>query len=140
MGVYNLVSRIAWHLELRVDYHLCMSLNSLEFLACVINIWIDIFHNTNEAESCLLSQTDSSSALGWLRKSNFANKVDANIQVLTARKPANLLIHSESNLYRQWFPGDQNSISDSLSRDFHISSANLFVLLQSNFLEQAPFG
>jgi len=40
---------------LPVDCHLWSSLNSLEFLACLINIWNDIFHYVITHESCLLS-------------------------------------------------------------------------------------
>ncbi len=140
MGGYNITSGVAWRFEIPIDCRLRTSINSLEFIACIINIWVDVFHNTIDPESCLLSQTDSSSAAGWLRKSNFADKVDETVQLATARKAAELLIQSESCLYSQWFPGDQNSISDSLSRDFHIPPANLSSLLASHFPEQAPFG
>lgn len=140
MGGYNITSGVAWRFELPVDCRLRTSINSLEFIACTINIWVDIFHDTLDPESCLLSQTDSSSASGWLRKSNFADKVDEAVQLSTARKLADLIIKSESCLYSQWFSGEQNSISDALSRDFHIPSSHLAFLLQSHFPEQAPFG
>jgi hypothetical protein len=106
----------------------------------MVNIWVDSFNNSLEPESCLLSQTDSTSASGWLRKSNFADRDDEHIQLSAARKLAELLIETESCLYSQWFPGDMNSISDSLSRDFHIPSSNLAFLLQSHYPDQAPFG
>ncbi len=86
------------------------------------------------------SKKDSSSASGWLNKSNFGNLEDEIIQLTTARKLAELLIQSESSLYSQWYPGDQNSISDSLSCDFHIPPSNLAFLLLSHFPDQAPFG
>lgn len=140
MGGYTITSGIAWHYELTVDYRLCTSINSLEFIACMINTWVDSFHGILTPESCLLSHTDSSSASGWLRKTNFADKVDETIQLTTARKLATLLIGSESNLYSQWFPGDDNSIADPLSRDFHIHDTHLSFLLTSHFPEQTPFG
>jgi len=59
---YNLTSGIAWRFRLPVNCRLRLSLNSLEFLACVVNIWVDVFHNVIQPESYLLSQTDSSSA------------------------------------------------------------------------------
>ncbi len=68
------------------------------------------------------------------------DKADENIQLATARKLANILIESESNLFSQWFPGDDNKIADSLSCNFHISDAHLSFLLESHLLEQAPFG
>jgi len=39
---YNLVSGNAWRFELPVHLRLRTSLNDLEFLACVITIWLDI--------------------------------------------------------------------------------------------------
>jgi hypothetical protein len=140
MGGYNITSGVAWHFELPVDCRLQTSMNSLEFITCIINIWVDIFHGILESESCLLSQTNSSAASGWLCKSNFTDKIDETIQLATNRKLADILMESESNLYSQWFPGDKNSISDSLSHDFHIPITNLSFLLESHFLEQAPFG
>jgi len=140
LGGYNITSGIGWRLELPVDCRLRTSLNSLEFLGCLINIWMDHSHGVIDPESCILSQTDSSSAMGWLRKSNFADKPDEAVQLATARKLADLLLESESCLYSQWFPGSQNSIADSLSRDFHIGSSNLANSLLSHFPEQAPFG
>jgi hypothetical protein len=140
LGGYNITSGVAWRFELPVDCRLCTSINTLEFIACMVNIWVDSFNNSLEPESCLLSQTDSTSASGWLRKSNFADRDDEHIQLSAARKLAELLIETESCLYSQWFPGDMNSISDSLSRDFHIPSSNLAFLLQSHYPDQAPFG
>jgi len=47
------------------------SLNSLEFLACLITIWVDIPNNDVSPEDCILSQTVSATANGWLQKSKF---------------------------------------------------------------------
>jgi hypothetical protein len=118
LGGYNVTSGIAWHLELPIPCRLRTSLNSLEFLGCIISIWIDTFHQAIEPESYLLSQTNSMTAMGWLRKSNFANKPDETVQLSTAQKLADLILGSESCLYSQWFPGSHNAIADSLSRDF----------------------
>jgi hypothetical protein len=51
LGGYNLVLGNAWRFELPV--HLCLrkSLNALEFLACVITIWMDIQLNNIPTES-----------------------------------------------------------------------------------------
>jgi len=123
-----------------VDCRLRTSLNLLEFLACILSIWLDQFHQVLEPESCILSQTDSSSAMGWLRKSNFADRTDEQVQFSTARKLADILLTTETCLYSQWFPGEENLIADSLSRDFHISDSCLSDLLLTHFPEQAPFG
>ncbi len=71
LGGYNVISGKAWRFELPIECRLCTSVNSLEFIARVITIWIDNINNSIEEESCILSQTDSSSASGWLQKSNF---------------------------------------------------------------------
>jgi hypothetical protein len=140
LGGYNITSGIGWRLELPVDCRLRTSLNSLEFLSSLISIWMDHFYEVIEPEDCILSQTDSSATMGWLKKSNFADKLDQAVQLATARKLADIIIETESCLYSQWFPGDQNNIADSLSRDFHIEQSHLCTLLLSRFPEQAPFG
>jgi hypothetical protein len=69
MGGYNLVSGNAWCFRIPIDYPLRTSLNSLEFLAFVITIWLDTLAGNIPPESCLLSQTDSTTTARWLRKS-----------------------------------------------------------------------
>jgi hypothetical protein len=58
LGGYNIISGRAWRFELPIELWLRMSLNALEFLACVITIWIDILYQEIPPESCILSQTD----------------------------------------------------------------------------------
>jgi hypothetical protein len=140
IGGYNILSGVAWRIELPIDCRLCSSINSLEFIGCVINIWIDHFHQLLHKEACILSQTDSTTALGWLKKSDFSDKSEELVQLSTARKLADIILESETCLFSQWFPGEHNSIADSLSRDFHISNSHLCHLLLSHFPEQTPFG
>ena len=40
--------------------------------------------------------------------------------------------------YSQWFPGKENSVADSLSRDFHLDDDALGSLLRTNFAHQLP--
>jgi hypothetical protein len=112
----------------------------LEFIACIITIWIESLNNSIEKESCILRQTDSSSAYGWLRKSNFSDTDDEIVQMTMARHLAYLLLSRESCLYSQWFAGDENQVADSLSRDFHFSDHQLTQLITSSLPEQVPFG
>jgi hypothetical protein len=58
LGGYNIATGKAWRIELPEDCRLRSSLNSLEFIAALISIWIELLDNSLEAESCLLSQTD----------------------------------------------------------------------------------
>lgn len=98
---YNLISGKAWRFELPVDCHLHTSLNSLEFIACVITIWIENLDQSIEEESCILRQTDSSSATGWLRKSNFSDTDDEIVQMTKAHHLAYIMLSCKSCLYSQ---------------------------------------
>jgi len=140
LGEYNLTSGKAWRFELPVDCQLKYSLNALEFLACTITIWIDAISDEIEDEACILGQTDSTTAAGWLRKSNFAEVEDKIMQMTTACHLASLLINTKSCLYSQWFLDSDNLVVDSLSRDFHIDSNTLSHLICSSVPEQVPFG
>jgi hypothetical protein len=140
IGGYNLISGRAWRFELPVNLRLRSSLNSLEFIASVITIWVDILENKISPEDCILSQSDSTSASGWLRKSNFSGDEDSIIQMITARHLASLILQSKSCLYSQWFPGRENSVADSLSRDFHLNDSILSKFILSSVPNQVPFG
>jgi len=140
LGGYNVVSGKAWRWEIPPDLRNRTSINSLEFIACVISIWIEVIHQHVHPEDCLLSQTDNTTAAGWLKKSNFAEEKDEFIQLHTARKLATLVMETASCIYSQWFPGESNSISDSLSRDFNIDPTLLCHILSVQFPSQVPFG
>jgi hypothetical protein len=137
---YNMLSGKAWRFQLPINCRLKTSLNSLEFIACIITIWIDIYNNEIADEACILSQTDSSSAAGWLRKSNFCDKEDSIVQMTVARHLAQLIIGANSCLYSQWFPGESNVVADCLSRDFHLDDKSITHLITTCALEQVPFG
>ena len=53
--------------ELRGRAHI----NLLEFLTQVIQIWLDILENRIQPKDCILALGDNTSAMGWLRRSNF---------------------------------------------------------------------
>jgi hypothetical protein len=57
-------------------------------------------------ESCILSQTDNTSAVGWLSKLNFSDVEDSAAQLTAARHLASLIINNVCCLYSQWFTGD----------------------------------
>jgi hypothetical protein len=101
IGGYNLITGSAWRFELPIDCRLRTPLNSLEFLACLITLWVDFLNNEINQEDCILSQTDSTTANGWLQKSNFSDAKNEAVQLTSARKLANLIIDSKSCLYSQ---------------------------------------
>jgi len=90
-------------------------------------------------ESCILSQSDSTLACGWIKKSNFSNRKDSYIQLTTARKIAFIILDSES-CYSQWLLGEMNKVSNACSRDFHLSNFKLTHLIISHIPQQVPHG
>jgi hypothetical protein len=57
------------------DEHLFKASNNLlEFLTAVISPWIDVIKGRLVAGDCTLSMTDSTTAKGWMQKSNFVKK------------------------------------------------------------------
>ncbi len=110
-------------------------INTLEFLASIISIWVDILNNQVSANDCFLSQTDSMTAAGWLRKSNFSDSTspsESSVQLIIARKLATLIMESSTCLYSQWFPGYSNNVADALSRDQHSSNHELSSVFTAN--------
>ena len=111
--------------ELRGRAHI----NLLEFLTQVISIWVDILEGASNPLDCILCMGDSTTAMGWMRRSNFKESDNANgdpesseewlVKQQIARKLAQLTLDSNTVLYQQWFKGSENVVADSLSRDLY---------------------
>ena len=124
MGAYASHGR-AWRYlipnELRGRAHI----NLLEFLTQVISIWIDIIEGKSKPLDCILCMGDSTTAMGWMRRSNFRESDDTKddpessdewlVKQEIARKLAKLTLDSDTVLYQQWFRGSENVVADSLS-------------------------
>ena len=132
----------AWRFALPEEPWGRFTLNCLEFLAAVIGPWIDHIEGNLPTLSCVLSGTDSTTAEGWLRKSNFVSHGekddDVAVKLATARKLADMLIETNTMLHSQWFQGKRNPEADSLSRDTDLSDADLTKLLLSSPECQLP--
>lgn len=93
----------------------------LEYFCPLIGIWIDLLEGSIAKQDCILTNKDSSIAIGWLRR--VSNKVDdktiidINVKEIIAKKLATTILESETVLYQQWFAGEHNTVADSLSRD-----------------------
>jgi hypothetical protein len=131
----------AWRLELPLDCRVGrregISLNLFEFLGGIISVWVEILAGRVPPGSCLLAQGDSTSATGWLRKSNFSDN-NHPLQLKAARHLAFILLDAGVLLYSQWFAGKQNGMSDSLSRDTHLSARELTSLCSHFIPSQVP--
>ena len=86
LGRYNHQGR-AWRFHTPKHLQFRATLNFLERIACEIGPWIDLIEGNLPEFSCILSQTDSTTAAGWLRKSNFPeNDKEHEIQMRLKRE------------------------------------------------------
>ena len=101
-------------------------INLLEFIAQVVSIWLDKIEGKLQPLDCLLAMGDNTASMGWLRRSNFRENDEHDNEWLAkqkvARKLAEVILDSDTCLYRQWFKGEENILADSLSRDGFIFS------------------
>ena len=86
---------------------------------------------------------DNTASMGWLRRSNFRENDENDQEWLAkqkvARKLATLVLDSNATIYRQWFPGVENVVADSLSRDAYFLQSNTHeFLLNSSVSNQVP--
>jgi hypothetical protein len=136
IGGFSATTGIAWRWEIPLTLRWRATLNVLEYLAGYITLWMEIHVGKAPNGSCFLSQTDSTSAAGWLRKSNFDDRDPLHLDI--AQETAELIMSHDSCLYSQWFHGKLNEVADSLSRDHHLSDTDLLTLLHHNIPEQVP--
>ena len=136
MGGYNPATGQAWRFQLQPWMKKSFHINTLEFLASTIGLWLEILNSTTEYKR-ILALTDNSSAVGWLYKTNFNPETQQKHDII-ARKMAKLLLDSDTSIYPQHIPGESNVIADSLSRDFHLSDKTLEFALPALYNTQAP--
>ena len=122
--------------EIPAALRLRTSLNSLELLGGYLLVAEAFDAGLIQRGSCILVQGDSTSAAGWLRKSNFND--ESPFHLWLARELARLVMENGCVLYSQWFPGEDNIVADCLSRDHHLSNLALTHLLYSHAPEQMP--
>ena len=141
LGVYSSTGK-AWRWIIPTHLLSRSHINLLGFLASIVCIWLDYLDNDIPPESCLLSMVDSTTSSGWLQKSNFQDEDETDTEqtakFLAARQLATTIMGSKSCLYSQWFPGDDNDVSDSLSRYIDLSDEKLIKSLNLNVSSQLP--
>ena len=133
----------AWRYEIPLHLRGRAHINLLEYITQVVCIWIDIIEKKVKKHDCLLGIGDSTSAMGWLRRSNFRERNETDLDWLAkqavSRKLANLILDSETLLYKQWLRGEDNVVADSLSRDvYFLSPKSHEIFLQSTVFPQLP--
>jgi hypothetical protein len=144
LGAFHLESGRGWawyipqHLQGRAH------INLLEFLTQLIQIWVDIIEGRIHEEDCILAMGDNTTAMGWLRRSNFRETDedgnDWKVKQQVARKVATLVLDVfKAMLYTQWFAGEHNICADSLSRDcLYLDPSSHEHFLKHYFPKQTP--
>jgi hypothetical protein len=138
LGSYNIYSGVAWRLQILPEYIGRAHINTLEFFASIISIWLGALQNSIQHFDCILAQTDSTMAARWLKKSKFPdsiNPTESSIRLVRARKLASLLMTSKTYGFQE-----TNNVADALSRDQTSSNTDLCSLLISLYPEQTPSG
>ncbi len=109
----------AWHWYLPADLKFRASNNLLEHLAAIISPWIDILAGCLKSQDCVLLMTDSTTAEGWLNKSNFSklgkSKIQSLVRIEAAQMQATLFMSLGIKNYSQWFKAGSDEVSDALS-------------------------
>jgi hypothetical protein len=136
LGGYCLNTGRAWRLEIPEELRNRATSNSLEFLAGDVAIEMEQLHGNLPRRSNVLSCGDSTTAAGWLQKSNFNDECP--LQLWIARHLALMVITAGATVHSHWFPGKENNISDCCSRDHHLSDGDLTNLLYLHFPDQMP--
>ena len=132
----------AWRFYIPPELKFRASNNLLEHIASIITPWIDIIAGRLGKGDCSLSMTDSSTSEGWARKTNFKedgeDPIQATVRIEVARGHAKRLMDAQVKDYSQWFPGKENDVSDSLSRDDDRDDDELTKILRSSVPSQVP--
>jgi hypothetical protein len=138
LGGYSLKTGRAWRWEIPLHLRGRKLINFLEFLACVVGIMLSIEEDDPAAGYCYLSATDNTSAMGWLRKSNFVSDGDRAAHLGLAREFTSELLRRALMNYSQWFAGEGNWVADLLSRDLVLSDHKITTISNSRFPSQVP--
>jgi hypothetical protein len=136
MGGFSVTSGRAWRIYFpRPITHL--HINSVEFLASVVGVWLEVYYKALPTLGSLLALTDNASCVCWLKRSSF-NSATRITDHAIACQVASIIIASNSQLNSQHVPGAKNKLADSLSRDVAMSDTNLTANAISNFPSQVP--
>ena len=133
LGGFCVGTKKGWQWHLPEDLIGIVSINALEFLANVVNIWMARLGLLADLPplSCVLSSTDNTLAAAWLHKSSFPDTKF--FEQAVARKLAQLMLSADASLYSQWVAGSDNGIADALSRLFDLDALSLTSYIYHKF-------
>jgi len=125
----------AWRWYLPKNLLFRASNNLFKHLAAIISPWVDILAGRLNSQYCVLSMTDSTTAEGWLKKSNFSelgeSPIQASARIEACPKQAALFMSLGIKCYSQWLTGERNQVLDALSCDDDRSDEELTSVIKS---------
>jgi len=122
---------VMWRYRFTETEAKAFTLNTKEYIASAIDMEVQADMNPNKTPyPCILNRSDSSSTVGWLRKSNH-DPEEAPIHNEVARTHARNMMARQACNYSQHLPGRLNIIADCLSRDFHLSDNQIIAMISS---------
>ena len=128
-------AHLGWTWRFRIPPHLFFraSNNLLEHMASIVTVLVEILAGRLKPGDCCLSMVDSSTSEGWTRRSNFSETREEPEQAVVRCEVAYdhtwHVLHAGVKDYSQQFPGAENNVADSLSRDFYLSDVELTNIL-----------
>ena len=94
----------AWTYQIPVELRNRAHINLLEYLAQIIAKWIDILEGISSKEDCVLTIGDNTSAIRWLRRSNFREKDENDrtweVKQQLSKQLASLTLKSDITMYK----------------------------------------
>ncbi len=135
----------AWRFKMPEDLLFWTSNNLFEYIASMIFPWVDMLASRLKRGDCTLSTMDSSTSVGWLRKTNSwefigenADPVQSRVRINIARHHTTLFFEAGIKEYSQWFPGWENNVVNALLRDFDCSFNEPTKILRESRPSQLP--
>jgi hypothetical protein len=123
-------------------FQLCASNNLLEHLAAIISPWVDTLAIPLKPNNCSISMTDSATAKGWLKSSNFSKLGETpgqeSAKIKVARMCTSLFLKMGIKTYSQLFKGKGNRVADAPSCDDDRTNNELTLIMKSVFPSQVP--
>lgn len=128
MGGYFILNGVAyaWRFEIPPEWRRLFTLNLLEFIAAywTLHLLIKIVRCVSPANFRVLAITDSSSALGWMRRNCFNPHLQP-CHDIVSQAIASELVDNSISLDKGHIKGDHNLVSDSFSRDTDVTPLHL---------------
>jgi len=119
IGGASLTISCGWHWLGDPMITLSMSDSQCSGIPCQLHHHMDGDPHLGDRErgSCFLSQVDSMLAAGWICKSSklFGPAWTLTLHLELSRELATLLMDHDLCVYSQWFAGEENELTDSLS-------------------------